>query len=191
MIPTGNKNTIHFKQWLLLNCLPYDLEILSVNGGEKISRYNTQLTVVNFTGKRKKIQSGNFIATPRVRGVGCSNPRCFCTFVFLNRTVLVYNVLPYVSNHYIYTNFVYTVYSNARCEIRELGGMGVVKLVMVVRQCVDIRNITLSNFLMTWLALAVALSQQFMSPYYLFTVVTLSCPRSDTFHKGWAEANST
>ena len=36
-----------------------------MNGGEKISRYNTQLTVANFTGKRKKIQSGYFIATPR------------------------------------------------------------------------------------------------------------------------------
>ena len=37
-----------------------------MNEGEKISRYNTQLTVANFTGKRKKIQSGYFIATPRV-----------------------------------------------------------------------------------------------------------------------------
>ena len=64
MIPTENKNTIHFKQRLLPNCLPYDLEILIMNGGEKISRYNTQLTVANFTGKRKKIQSGYFIATP-------------------------------------------------------------------------------------------------------------------------------
>ena len=66
MIPTENKNTIHFKQWLLRNCLPYNLEILTINGGEMISRYNTQLTVANFTGKRKKIQSGYFIATPRM-----------------------------------------------------------------------------------------------------------------------------
>ena len=36
-----------------------------MNGGEKISRYITQLTVANFTGKWKKIQSGYFIATPR------------------------------------------------------------------------------------------------------------------------------
>ena len=66
MIPTENKNTIHFKQWLLPNCLPCDLEILTVNGGEKLSRFNTQLTVANFTGKRKKIKSGYFIATPRI-----------------------------------------------------------------------------------------------------------------------------
>ena len=65
MIPTKNNNTIHFKQWLLSNCLPYDLEILTVNGGEKISRNNTQITVANFTRKRKKIQSGYFTAILR------------------------------------------------------------------------------------------------------------------------------
>jgi len=32
MIPTENKNTIHFKQRLLPNCLPHDLEIVTVNG---------------------------------------------------------------------------------------------------------------------------------------------------------------
>ena len=47
MIPTENKNTIHFEQRLLPKCLPHDLEI------------------VTFTGKRKKIKSGYFIATPR------------------------------------------------------------------------------------------------------------------------------
>jgi len=65
MIPTENKNTIHFKQRLLPNCLPHDLEIVTVNGGESTSQYHTPLTVAKFTGKRKKIKSVYFIATPR------------------------------------------------------------------------------------------------------------------------------
>jgi len=64
MIPTENKNTTHFKQRLLPNCLPHDLEIVTVNGVESISQYHTPLTVAKFTGKRKKIKSGYFIATP-------------------------------------------------------------------------------------------------------------------------------
>jgi hypothetical protein len=49
-----NKNTIHFKQRLLLNCLSHDLEIVTVNGGDSISQYHTQLTVAKFTGNWKK-----------------------------------------------------------------------------------------------------------------------------------------
>jgi hypothetical protein len=64
MIPTENKNSIHFKQRLLPNCLPHDLEIVTVNGGESTSQYHTPLTVAKFTGKQKKIKSGYFIATP-------------------------------------------------------------------------------------------------------------------------------
>jgi len=45
--------------------LPHDLEIVTVNGGESTSQYHTPLTVAKFTGKRKKIKSGYFIATPR------------------------------------------------------------------------------------------------------------------------------
>jgi len=66
MIPTENKNTIHFKQRLLPNCLPHDLEIVTVNGGESTSKYHTPLAVAQFTGKQKKIKSGYFIATPRI-----------------------------------------------------------------------------------------------------------------------------
>jgi hypothetical protein len=53
------------KQRILPNCLPQDLEIVSENGGESISRYCTPRAIAKFTGKRKKIQSGYFIATPR------------------------------------------------------------------------------------------------------------------------------
>jgi hypothetical protein len=63
MIPTENSNTIHFKQKLLPNCLPHDLEIVTVNGGERTNQYHTPLAVAKFIGKRKKIKSGNFIAT--------------------------------------------------------------------------------------------------------------------------------
>jgi hypothetical protein len=49
MIPTENKNTVHFKQRLLLNCLPHDLEIVIVNGGDSTSQYHTQLAVAKFT----------------------------------------------------------------------------------------------------------------------------------------------
>jgi len=64
MIPTENTNTIHFKQRLLSNCLPHDLEIVTVNGWESTSQYHTPLTVATFTGK---IKSGYFIATPRIQ----------------------------------------------------------------------------------------------------------------------------
>jgi hypothetical protein len=66
MILAENKNTIHFKQRLLLNCLLHDLEIVTVNGGDSTSQYHTQLAVAKFTGNRKKIQSGYFIATTRM-----------------------------------------------------------------------------------------------------------------------------
>jgi len=59
---TENKNTIHFKQRLLPNCLPHDLETVTMNGGENTSQYHTPLTVTKFTWKRKKIKSGYFIA---------------------------------------------------------------------------------------------------------------------------------
>jgi len=62
---TRCKNTIHFKQRLLPNCLPYDPEIITVIGGDT-SRYHTPLAVAEFTGKRKKIKSDYFIATPRM-----------------------------------------------------------------------------------------------------------------------------
>jgi len=55
MIPTENKNTVHFKQRLLPNCLPHDLEIVTVNGEVSRSQYYTPLAVAKFTGKRKKI----------------------------------------------------------------------------------------------------------------------------------------
>jgi hypothetical protein len=61
-----NKNTIHFKQRLLPNCLLHDLEIVTVNGGESTSQYHTLLTVAKFTGKWEKIRSRYFIATPRM-----------------------------------------------------------------------------------------------------------------------------
>jgi len=67
MIPTENKNTIHFKQRLLRNCLLHDLEIETVNGGESTSQYHTPLAVAMFTGKRKKIKSGYFIVTPPIQ----------------------------------------------------------------------------------------------------------------------------
>jgi hypothetical protein len=55
MIPTENKNTVHFKQKLLPNCLLHDLEIVTVNGGESTSQYHTSLAVAKFRGKQKKI----------------------------------------------------------------------------------------------------------------------------------------
>jgi len=63
MILTENKNTVHFKQRLLPNCLLHDLEIVTVTGGESTSQYYTLLAVAKFTGKQKKIKSGYFIAT--------------------------------------------------------------------------------------------------------------------------------
>ena len=64
MILMENKNTIHFKQRLLPNCLPHDLEIVTMNGEESTSQHHTPLAVGKFTGKRKIIKSGYFIATP-------------------------------------------------------------------------------------------------------------------------------
>jgi hypothetical protein len=66
MIPTERKNTIHLKHRLLLNCLLHDLEIVTVNGGDSTSQYHTQLAVAKFTGNRKKIRSGYFVATSRM-----------------------------------------------------------------------------------------------------------------------------
>jgi hypothetical protein len=66
MIPTENKNTIHIKQRLLLNCLPHDLKIVTVNGRDSISQYHAQLAVAKFTENRKKIKSGYFIVTPSI-----------------------------------------------------------------------------------------------------------------------------
>jgi len=64
MILMDNKNVTHFKQRLQPNCLPHNLEIVTVNGGESISQYHKPLAVAKFTGKQKKIKSGYFIATP-------------------------------------------------------------------------------------------------------------------------------
>jgi hypothetical protein len=66
MIPTENKNTIHFKQRLLSNCLLHDLEIVTMNGGERTSQDHTLLAVAKFTGKQKKFKSCYFVATPRI-----------------------------------------------------------------------------------------------------------------------------
>jgi len=46
---------IQFKQRLLPNCLPHDLEIVTVNGGESTSQYHTPLAVAKFTGSVKKL----------------------------------------------------------------------------------------------------------------------------------------
>jgi pyridoxine 5'-phosphate synthase PdxJ len=64
MIPTENMNMIHFKKRLLPNCLPHDLEIVTVNGGVSTSQYHTPLTAAKFTGKQKKIKFSYFITTP-------------------------------------------------------------------------------------------------------------------------------
>jgi len=61
-----NKNKIHFKQRLLLNCLTNDLEIVTVGEGKSRSQYHTPLAFAKLTGKRKKINSSYFIATPRM-----------------------------------------------------------------------------------------------------------------------------
>jgi hypothetical protein len=58
VILAENKNMIHFKQRLLLNCLLHDLEIVTMNGGDSKSQYHTQLVVGKFTGNQKKIKSG-------------------------------------------------------------------------------------------------------------------------------------
>jgi len=54
MIPTENKNTIHFKQRPLPNCVPHNLEIVTVNGGENTNQYHTLLTVAKFTREAEK-----------------------------------------------------------------------------------------------------------------------------------------
>jgi hypothetical protein len=69
MIPKENKNTIHFKQRLLPNCLLHDLEIVAVNEGDNTSQYHSPLAVATFAGKWKKMESGYFIATPRIYSV--------------------------------------------------------------------------------------------------------------------------
>ena len=46
--------------------LPHDLETVTVNGGERTGQYHTPLAVAKFTGKRKKIKSCYFIATPPI-----------------------------------------------------------------------------------------------------------------------------
>jgi len=72
MITTEKKKTIHFKQRLLPNCLPHDLEIVTVDGGESTSQYHTRLAAAKFTGKQKKIKSGYFTVTPRTLSLkGC------------------------------------------------------------------------------------------------------------------------
>jgi hypothetical protein len=53
MIPTENKKMIHFKQRLLLNQLPHDLEIVTGNGGESTSQYRPLLP--SLQGSRKKL----------------------------------------------------------------------------------------------------------------------------------------
>jgi len=55
MIPKEDKNMIHFKQKVLPNCLPYELEIVTVNGGESTSQYHTPPAFAKFTGKGKKL----------------------------------------------------------------------------------------------------------------------------------------
>jgi hypothetical protein len=62
--------------------LPHDLEIATVNGGESRSQYHTPLAVAKFRGKRKKINSGYFVATPHAFW-GRISP-CLQVFFFLN-----------------------------------------------------------------------------------------------------------
>jgi hypothetical protein len=54
MIPMENKNTINYKQRILPKCLPHDLEIVTMNGGESTNQYHTPLDAAKFTGKQKK-----------------------------------------------------------------------------------------------------------------------------------------
>ena len=78
MIPMENKNVIHFKQRLLLNCWLHDLEIVTVNGEESPIQYHTLLVVAKFAGKQKKIKSCYLIITPRIpvlhHALKCQNP---------------------------------------------------------------------------------------------------------------------
>jgi hypothetical protein len=77
MIPVENKKTINFRQRLLPNCLPHNLEIVTVNEGESTSQYHTPLAVAKFTGKQQKIKSGYFIATPHIILNTSVAPECF------------------------------------------------------------------------------------------------------------------
>jgi hypothetical protein len=93
---------IHFKQRLLPN-LPHDLEIVTVNEGESTNQYHTPLAVAKFTGKRKKIKSGYFIATPRIRACAVSW-YCVPTCAVSCHRVLVHRNVLYHITVYLYTN---------------------------------------------------------------------------------------
>jgi hypothetical protein len=56
MILMEIKNTIHFKQRLLPNCLTQYLEIVTLSGGECTSRYHTPLAVAKVQGSGKKLK---------------------------------------------------------------------------------------------------------------------------------------
>jgi hypothetical protein len=95
MILMEDKNVIHFKQRLLLSCLPHKLEIVTVNGGESTSQYHTPLTVAKLAGKWKKIKSGYFIATPHIpvlhQALKCQNPLCsvmIMNFLFMHTLIM-------------------------------------------------------------------------------------------------------
>ena len=96
MIPTENKNTIHFKQRLQPNCLPHDLEIITANEWERTSQYHTRIFVAKFTGKRQNTKSGYIITTPRIYV-------CVCMYVYMYIFVYVYMYVLYI---YIYI-FIY------------------------------------------------------------------------------------
>ena len=65
MIPTENKNKVHFKQRLLPNCRT-TLKFYPWMKGESTSQCHTPLAVAKFTGKRRKKKSCYFIATPLI-----------------------------------------------------------------------------------------------------------------------------
>jgi len=44
---------MQFKQRLLQNCLPHDLEFVTVNGGKGTRQYHTPLAVAKFIGSGK------------------------------------------------------------------------------------------------------------------------------------------
>jgi hypothetical protein len=68
MIPSENKNTIHFKQILLPNCLPHDLDIVTVNGGGEHKSIPHTHRYCQVYREAEKNQSGYFIATPCIDG---------------------------------------------------------------------------------------------------------------------------
>jgi len=53
MIPAENKNTIHFKQRLLPNCLPHGLEIVTVNAGRTQANTTHRSLLPSLQGNRK------------------------------------------------------------------------------------------------------------------------------------------